>query len=218
MPEALTDTPRILNKVVDGFIGASSGSVLNFGAFRGEGWDIIPAQENGSQMFRWRGYIDLGGLEREALTFFLQSAQVVEATDILASGIKVDIMDVFSKVEISDNDLNLPTHIQNLYSPGFNDSVQDMDQVLWCRSRNYYHDSGWSQIDMQQISNQQIWGEGIGTSASRIHLTRYVSVGGDEPKITVPPCVFQCVGTAIEEPDLNYIMRLRRDYELATQG
>jgi len=215
MPEALTDTPRILNKLVDGFIGSSAGSTLSFQSYQGEGWEIISAQASGSQMFRWRGYIDLGGLEREALTFFLQSAQVVEASDILASGIKVDIMDVFSKVEISDNDLNLPTNIQNLYSPGFNDSVQDMEQVLWCRSRNLYHDAGWSQTDMQQVSTVNVWGEGIGTSASRIHLTRYVSVGGDEPKVTIPPCVFQVVGTAIEEPDLNYIMRLRRDYELA---
>jgi len=218
MPEALTGSPRILNKLVDGFIGSSAGSTLSFGAYQGEGWDIIPAQAGGGAMFRWRGYIDLGGLEREALTFFMQSAQVVEASDILAQGSSVDIMDVFSKVEISDDDLNLPTSIQNLYSPGFNDSVQDMEQVLWCRSRNLYHDAGWSKLDMQQIATVNIWGEGIGTSASRLHLTRYVLPTTEEPKITIPPCVFQCVGTAVEEADLNYIMRLRRDYELAKQG
>ena len=219
MPEALTDTPRILNKLVGGFVGNSIGGVLSFPTgVQTSGWDIIPIDSGSKQMFRWRGFIDLGGLEREALTFFLQSAQVVESQPLLALGTRVDVMDVFSKVEITDDDLNLPTFFDNIYAPGFGESVQDMDQVLWARSRTFYHDSNWSQADMQQPLHQSIWGEGIGTSASRLHLTRYVKVQPTEDKVVVHPAVFQCVGTAIEEPDLNYIMRLRRDYELAQQG
>ena len=92
-----------------------------------------------------------------------------------------------------------------------------MDQVLWGRIRGFYHDDGWTADNLQQQFFQQIWGEGIATSASRIHLTRYVSCDDDEPSLNIPGACFQCVGTAVEEPDLNYIMRLRRDYELATQ-
>jgi hypothetical protein len=222
MPEALTGTPRILNKLVDGFIGNSSAGTLGM-IVNGEGWDIIPAQGGTSSMFRWRGYLDLGGLEREALTFFVQSAQVTESNTIFASGSFLSIIDVFSKVEITDDDLNLQTQFFGTgadlpYCPGYNDSVQDMEQVLWGRIRGFYHDAGWSLANLQQQCYQQIWGEGIGTSASRIHLTRYVIPQNDELGIIVPPACFQCVGTAIEEPDLEYIMRLRRDYELATQG
>ena len=219
MPEALTDTPRILNKVIDGFVGNSVSGTLSFPTgVSGEGWEIIPADQGSKQIFRWRGFIDLGGLEREALTFFLQSAQVVEPYPVLALGSRVDVMDVFSKVEITDEDLNLTQFFDMIYAPGFNASVQDMEQVLWARSRTFYHDSGWSLADMQQVTHQSIWGEGLGTSASRLHLTRYVKVDDTEDKVVIPPACFQCVGTAIEEPDLNYIMRLRRDYELSTQG
>ena len=214
MSDALTGSPRILNKLVDPLVGASTGSTLSI-ITAGEGWDIIPAQGGSSSMFRWRGYIDLGGLEREALTFFLQSAQVTESNSFYGLGIAIQVVDVFSKVEITDDDLNLVTNTGMLYTPGYNDSVQDMEQVLWARIRGYYHDQGWTSDNLQQQYFQQIWGEGIGTSASRIHLTRYVLPHTEETAIFIPGASFQCVGTAIEEPDLEYIMRLRRDYELA---
>jgi hypothetical protein len=218
MPEALTDTPRILNKLVDPMVGASSAGTLSF-LYQGEGWEIIDSNASSESMFRWRGYIDLGGLEREALTFFLQSAQVTESLSFYGLGSSIHVTDVFSKVEITDDDLNLPTFTTGVpYAPGYNDSVQDMEQILWGRIRGFFHDSGWTSDNLQQQYFQQIWGEGIGTSASRIHLTRYIKCASDESTLIVPEACFQCVGTAIEEPDLNYIMRLRRDYELATQG
>ena len=71
---------------------------------------------------------------------------------------------------------------------------------------------------MLQISSQSIWGEGIGTSASRIHLTRILAIPNESANFVVPQTCWQLVGTAVEEPDLNYIMRLRRDYELEQQG
>lgn len=218
MPEALTDTPRILNKLVDPMAGTSSAGTLQF-LYQGEGWDIIPCNVGSEFMFRWRGYIDLGGLEREALTFFLQSAQVTESNSFYAAGQSIQVMDVFSKVEITDDDLNLPTFTTGLlYAPGYNDSVQDMEQVLWARIRGFYHDEGWTLDNLQQQFFTQIWGEGLGTSASRIHLTRYVKCAREETAVIVPEACFQCVGTAIKEPDLIHIMRLRRDYELAKQS
>ena len=217
MPDALTGTPRILNKLVDPMVGASTGSALSV-ITAGEGWDVIPAQGGSSSMFRWRGYLDLGGLEREALTFFLQSAQVTESSAFFGVGNDIQVVDLFTKVEITDDDLNLVTNTGLLYTPGYNDSVQDMEQVLWGRIRGFYHDNGWTLDPLQQPYFQQIWGEGIGTSASRIHLTRYVICANDMLNLFIPGSCFQCVGTAIEEPDLEYIMRLRRDYELAKQG
>ena len=217
MPDALTESPRILNTLVPPFVGQSESGELSF-HIQTEGWEIIDAQASASSMFRWRGYIDLGGLEREALTFFLQSAQVTESSPPSGLGNAITIVDCFSKVEISDDDLNLVTTTGQLYTPGYLDSVQDMDQVLWARIRHYYHDSGWTLDTLQQVYNEQIWGEGIGTSASRLHITRYIICASDELSLNIGGACFQVVGTAIEEPELNYIMRLRRDYELAKQS
>ena len=214
MPEALTDTPRLLNALVDGFVGARSEGTSGF-TIPGEGWEVIPTQGSTQDMFRWRGYIDLGGLSREALTFFLQNAQVSEANSFYGLGTAIQVVDVISKVEITDSDLNTVTSTGMVYTPGFIDTLQDMDQVLWGRIRGYYHDSGWTSDNLQQQYYQQVWGEGIATSADRLYLTRYVLAHTNEAALFVPPACFQVVGTAVEEPDLNYIMRLRRDYELA---
>ena len=213
MPEALTDTPRLLNTIIDPFVGTSSGGTLAF-AINGEGWEIIDAQASTSSMFRWRGYIDLGGLERESLTFFMQNAQVSESNSFYGLGTSIQVVDLISKVEITDEDLNLATRTGSMYTPGFNDSVQDMDQVLYGRIRGYYHDSGWTLDNLQQQYFEQVWGEGVGTAASRLHITRYVTVPNNEASLLVPGACFQVLGTAVEEKDLSYIMRLRRDYEL----
>lgn len=214
MPEALTDVPRLLNKLVDPMSGASNAGNLSFN-IQGEGWEIIQAQVGTSQMFRWRNYIDLGGLEREALTFIMQNAQVSESCGISGLGTGVYIVDVISKIEITDADLNLATLTGHPYTPGFNDSVQDMEQILFARIRGFYHDQNWTSDNLQQQYFEQAWGEGIGTAGSRLHLTRYVIVAEEEANVSIPGACFQILGTAIEEPDLTYIMRLRRDYVLA---
>lgn len=217
MSEALTDSPRLMNCLVDPMIGGSSEGTLSI-LIHGEGWGIIPAQGSTSEMFRWRGSIDLGGLERESLTLFLQNAQVTESNTFYGLGTSIMCVDVISKVPITDEDLNLATRTGALYTPGYNDSVQDMDQVLWGRIRGFYHDTGWTSDNLQQQYFQQVWGEGIATAGDRLHLTRYVICSNNEASLNIPGACFQIVGTAVEEPDLEYIMRLRRDYELAQQG
>ena len=213
MREALTDTPRLLNTIIDPFVGNSVSGTLSF-LIEGEGWEIIDAQASASSMFRWRGYIDLGGLEREALTFFMQNAQISESNSFYGLGTSISVVDLITKVEITDEDLNLATRTGTTYTPGFNDSVQDMDQVLYGRIRGFYHDSGWTSDNLQQQYYEQVWGEGVGTAASRLHITRYVTVPNNEASLLVPGACFQVLGTAVEEKDLSYIMRLRRDYEL----
>ena len=224
MPEALTGTPRILNTFSPpANINHVGGYYTFFVGSLNHDWEIIPANDGTESVAVWRGYIDLAGLEREALTFFIQNAQATNNQGFKAltmgPATGADVMDIFSKVEITNDDINHPLYSQSeIYSPGYQDSLQDMEQVLWARYQEYYHDAGWTAADMLQISTQSIWGEGIATSASRLHVTRIISLPAETVQFIVPQCCWQVVGTAIEEPDLEYIMRLRRDYELATQG
>ena len=213
MSEALTGSPRVLNKLVDCAVASKSGTAFTW-IYQGEGWDIIPAQGSTEEMLRWRGYLDLGGMEREPLTFFLQGANIADNNAVTGLSTGIYVIDVFSKVEITDDDLNTLTSNGYPYTPGYLSSLQDMDQVLYGQIRCYYHDAGWTLDNLQQMFFSSAWGEGVGTSASRIHLTRYVFTSGDDASLNIPESIFQCIGTAAEEADLEYIMRLRRDYEL----
>ena len=78
MTDALTDSPRLLNKLIPPMVGTSTGGTLGW-QVQSEGWDVISAQGGSSSLFRWRGFIDLAGYDREQLTFFIQNAQVTES-------------------------------------------------------------------------------------------------------------------------------------------
>jgi len=102
---SISPAPRILNKLVSGFVGASVSGNLTITS-PGEGWEVIPALNGAGSMFRWRGYIDLGALAHEQLTFFLQSATVSEQGTITASTVgeptnPIEIIDVFDRMEYS---------------------------------------------------------------------------------------------------------------------
>jgi hypothetical protein len=72
---------------------------------------------------------------------------------------------------------------------------------------------------MQLLANNQ-WGQGEATAGTRIYLTRLVDCSNSlktAGTLQVPASCYQLIGVPMQEPDLTYIMRLRRDYELQSQ-
>ena len=96
------------------------------------------------------------------------------------------------------------------------DVYYNMDETLMGRQRTFYHDSGWTLDNLQLIAAENRWGEGDSTAAGRIYITRLVTCASNEAYLQIPNADYQVVGVALEEDDLDYIMRLRRDYELAS--
>ena len=155
----------------------------------------------------------------EQLTFVVQAATVTEnqaLTSLTFGGSGIELVECFSKVALTDDDLNHGLYSETqIYSPGYLDSLQDMEQIIWCRHRRYYRNANWSPTDLQVAGSTNVWGEGQATAADRIHLTRIIKLPEEEVSTKVPQASFNLVGTAISEPDLEYMMRLRRDYNLA---
>jgi len=223
MAKGLANTPRILNKIAPPCSLQSVGSLLMFTPLtNSNGWTIVPANNGTESVAVWRGYIDLAGYEIEQLTFFLQAATVLENQEINSfqfGETGTDMMECISKVRITDVDINHPWYSEtNLYSPGFMDSKQDMEEILWCRYRQFYHEAAWSDTTMLRPSTTKVWGEGQATAGNRLHLTRIVKLANEQALCQIPQACFNVVGVALDEPDLEYIMRLRRDFELATQA
>lgn len=219
--EALAKTPRVLNTISPPMSIGSAGSLMVFTpGSNPKGWEIIPANNGSEQVAIWRGYIDLAGYEIEQLTFFLQAATVIENQQILSSTFGpsgIDLIECFTKVRLSNDDVNHAWYDEtHIYSPGYMDSLQDMEEVLWCRYRQFFHDNNWSTVTLLREATTKVWGEGQATAGNRIHCTRILKLPPEEANCQVPQASFNVVGVALEEPDLEYIMRLRRDFELAT--
>ena len=165
----------------------------------------------------WRGYLDLAAYSMEKLTFYIQGINAQENQNWVGPATNVEVIDVVSKTPISNDDLNellLPT--TSMYSPGFLDSQQDMEQVLFCRYRQFYTDSTQTNPNLLRLAHQSVWGEGSATAASRIHITRYVKEMPNIGEVAlVPQAVFQIVGVPDSEAEAEYMMRLKRSYEYA---
>jgi hypothetical protein len=221
MSDALANEPRVLAKVVPSLVGSSSGGTLSFvsaalGTNNTEGWGIMSINNSTQSAFVWRGYLDLAGYENEQLTFFINGINVQENQGITGAGDRILVSDLITKTPITDDELNLAYYQGQVhYAPGFGYSLHDMEQTLMGRLRQYYHDSGWTMTDLQMLSSSNTWGEGNATAANRIFITRIVTCADDDAQLSIPNANYQVAGVAMDEPDLEYIMRLRRDYELA---
>lgn len=212
MSDALTNQLRVLTKLVPGLTGTDEDGTKTITSTT-EGWEIVDVGLMGStfEAFVWRGYFDLAGYDTEQLTAFIQGISVQEPFTVSGLPLFISVVDLVTKVYLNDDDL------AQSYYPGFPESSQDMEQVLMGSHRAYFHDTAWTGDTLQQLANLNTWGEGDSTAGARMYITRIIlaSGGGGERVLFVPPACYQAAVVAMEEPDLEYIMRLRRDYELA---
>jgi hypothetical protein len=235
MTDALANQPRLLGKMIP--------SLHDLATTATNSAVIIPLDSNGWERIRYNGYpnvpgipeqlaayytfIDLAGYKQSDLTFVVQGVTWTDSQPCNGITDGLEILDILSTTpyvttrpnSISDmtveDNKDLATGMTGP-SPGFPDSLMQMEQILYARKRTYYHDTGWSQTNLLQMSGVSTWGEGSAIAGDRIYVTRLVipSTTNDASAITIPQSVVNVVGQAVEEDDLSYIMRLRRDFEL----
>lgn len=231
MSDALTDQPRLLSKMIPAVsVNISDGEAAPI-ADRSNGWDRILC--NGyagvgyKQYVAYWSYIDLAGYKQSDLTFVVTGVNIANSAPPTATGEGFVMLDILSTVPyvtrrtVTDMTIedNQPWFVgQDTPSPGMPDSLLDMEQILLCQKTTYYHDTGWSTANLQQISAVNTYGQCAAVAGDRIYCTRIVmglptsaSIGDLE----IPHAVYHVSGMAVEEDDKSYIMRLRRDYELA---
>ena len=214
MTDALTDHLRILTKTIPGIVSVDEDGIKSLETTV-EGWEILDVglMSSSVQALVWRGYIDLAGYDAEQLTLFIQGINVQEPYTVSGLPLFISQIDLVTKVYLNDADLLLSVY------PGFPESNKDMEQVLMGQHRAFFHDTAWTGDTLQQLAHLNQWGEGAATANARLYITRIVlaSGGGGERVFFVPPACYQVAAVAMEEPDLEYVMRLRRDYELASK-
>jgi len=174
----------------------------------------------------WQGSIDLSGYAMERKTFYPVTAFTQEANAYVAfGGSGQTIMYLVSSIPTDVDDLL--TQIVYSSAPGFiQPSAADVSQDEWTTTL-------FGQLDLNLINSnlpalglcQPILTRQFGslspTAADKLYVTKVVipttlagevgdSLGIPSSRIVIP-------GTIREEPKLEYMMRLKRSYELANQ-
>jgi hypothetical protein len=216
MTDALANQPRLLGRMIP--------SLHDLATTATNSAVILPLDSNGWKRIRYNGYPNVPGIPEQLAAYytFIDLADSQPCNGITDG---LEILDILSttpyvttrtgaEMTVEDNK-DLATGMTGP-SPGFPDSLMQMEQILYARKRTYYHDTGWSQTNLLQMSGVSTWGEGSAIAGDRIYVTRLVipSTTNDASAITIPQSVVNVVGQAVEEDDLSYIMRLRRDFEL----
>jgi len=166
-------------------------------------------------------YFDLAGLTNREKTLFFQTALVQQnGLPTITSGAAGDFVNVYDVMTSSPmTDAELQVFPGNANFSGLAPTATTgltFDQTIFARARTYsltvdLAASGY----MPKISDHQL-GSLSPTASDRIYCYRivFVNAAGTNKDITIPPARYILSADAKEEAEYEYLMRLKRSYEL----
>lgn len=176
-----------------------------------EGWTqpFGPA----SAIFINRTYFDLAGMAVDDKTLFFEGAATQDtlppATDPATAGNTVTVVDIMTNRQLTDDEASQTLVVGNLER-----SNLTFDQTIYMRLRVFNTD-----LDNQAggymipISDNQL-GSLEPTASDRIYCTRVISMSGADGSYNVYGVRYLLRALAKEEAEYQYLMRLKRSYEL----
>jgi len=165
-------------------------------------------------------YFDLAGMTREDMTLFFEGAAVQELKNPTSfpatAGNTLQVADVMSAVPLTDTEAAFYLFGANFHIA--NTSTLSFDQTIYGRVRVFNVD-----LDNQaggfmiQLSDTQT-GSLEPTASDRVYCYRVVQYNGAiDTRIDLFGARYILRATAKEEADYQYLMRLKRSYELQNE-
>ncbi len=194
-----------------------------------EAWDdfeLANGWSNIGNVMYWQGSIDLSGYAMERKTFYPVTAFTQEAQAYVSfGGSGQSIVYLVSSIPTDVNDLL--TQIVYASAPGFiQPSAAGVSQDDWTSILFGQYDLNLINTTLptlglcQPIMTRQ-FGSLSPTAADKLYVTKVVipaTVAGEVgDSLSIPSSRIVIPGTIREEPTLEYMMRLKRSYELANQ-
>jgi hypothetical protein len=169
-----------------------------------------------------KNYIDLAGMAINDKTLFFQGATIQEPLNPLvfnqAAGDSLIMVDVMSQIPLTNDEYSLLLTKGNL-KDGSGFKSLTFDQTIYLRIRSFVVDldtAAWG--SMVLVSDNQM-GSLDPTASDRVYCARIVSMGSPttSDRIDIPGVRYILRATAKEEPEYEYLMRLKRSYELQNE-
>ena len=181
-----------------------------------DGWRQLIA---GGQAFVSETYFDLAGLSMEEKTLFFDGATIQELQNPShvggAAGDLCQIIDIMSSIPLTDTELNNFAVYGNV-SPN---SIPTFASTIYARNRIYLVDVDFGASSFFNLLSSNQLGSLQPTATDRIYCYRYVLFGANNAgtSFTVTPARYILAATAKEEPTYEYLMRLKRSYDLQNE-
>lgn len=207
---------KTLAKEFDSLVATKEGPVYSIST--GEGWRQVTP---GIGQFVKSTYFDLGGLAMDEKTLFFEGATIQEvllpSASAATAGDGAVVVDIMSVVPITDAEvINYMATANIAASPS---STLTFDQTVYGRVRIF-------NVDLDNVAggyyitladNQT--GSLSATASDRIYCYRGVAFGiaNSDGDHAIYPARYLLRASAKEEPEFEYLMRLKRSYELQNE-
>ena len=192
----------------------AGGEIIELDPITNGGWQVVPGSTNAY----FATYIDLAGMSMEDKTLFFTGATTQNANPVTSNpavaGNNVHIWDLMVTKPLTAAELAQVAVFGNTASPGV---ALTFDQTVYFRNRvlNTDIDNAASTV-MIPIFDEQL-GSLEATASDRVYVYRYVSIVGGDGVYNIYPVRFILRAEAKEEPEYQYLMRLKRSYELQNE-
>lgn len=178
------------------------------------GWEVILPTTG----LYYETYYDLSGYTLDDLTLVPRYTQVQDGLPYFgaASTTNLRIFDIISQERLTPADFFGYTLLGNF--PGSASSREDWRQVLMCNVKYMLPQTDFTEAGLLLTSTEGRFGSNEPTAVEKLWVYRIIITGGlpeDGDTITIPATRFIVGGEVIDEPDLEYMMRLKRSYELS---
>lgn len=178
------------------------------------GWRQLVA---GSGAFVCSTFFDLAGMTKEDETLFFKGATVQEVINPTftpaAAGDNMFVVDLMTKVPLTDTEVQAYSVSANMI--GVTSATLTFEQTVYGRVRfmNIDLDNQAGAMTIPLCNNQS--GSLSPSASDRIYCYRYVSITQSQAGFsTLFAARYVLQAEAKQEADLQYIMRLKRSYEL----
>ena len=204
-------TPR--NETVQALFPAVSATYVGAEWVDSLGYDAL-----GPDALIYSTTIDLSGWSMNEYTFGTMRTQYqdpgVYATNALSA--KAEVVEIISDVPISNVDLQLVAGNLGVNVPGMMGSRQDFTTILYGNYRLYVPNASLTAfVGFLQLISSGSFGSKEPTASDRLYCYRIVKCfGAPGETIEAPACRVGLFGSMYQEADIEYLMRLKRSYEL----
>lgn len=187
------------------------------------GWSAGPSTASLPNALMYETYIDMSGLTLDDLTFVPQGIELQDPGRYIMlnlPNVDIEVMDIISQERLTLVSMEAQLALGNV--PGMSETSEDFTQILFGQYRSMVLSNTSANTELLTTVDGGVFGSGEATAAAKLWCYRVVRVNGSPlvPGIDfkLPASRFIVVGTTIEEKELPYMMRLKRSFELATQG
>jgi hypothetical protein len=163
-------------------------------------------------------YFDLGGMSMDDKTLFFQGAAIQEVLNpssvTATAGDIVQVVDIMSAVPMTDNEV-IAYITEGNFANG--DSGLTFSETIYGRVRHYNIDLDNAAGSYMILLSDNQTGSLAATASDRVYCYRGLLIIGGDARYDLFGARYLLRAEAKEEPEYEYLMRLKRSYELQNE-